>query len=171
MLLGNVSENEMLIPLEEDCWSVKDHVAHVVIWEKRLIEWLNVVERGEVPRQLPPGMTWDDLDRWNEQTFEENSGRELKEVLADFNHFADEVVQVVEAIPEDLLMASGFSRVAFRIAALGDGGSEYILALPRASRDYQELARNKNIQRVMVPHLQEMRSGRARPFVSFPPWL
>ena len=103
-LLGNVSENEMLIPLGDDGWSVKDHVAHIVIWEKRLGEWLKVVEREEVPQQLPPGMTWDDLDRWNEQTFEENHGRELKEVLADFNHFADEVVKGVGAIPEDLLM-------------------------------------------------------------------
>ena len=103
-LLGVVSESEMLIPLEENGWSAKDHIAHIVIWEKRLVEWLNIVERGEVPQQLPPGMTWDDLDRWNEQTFEENHERELKEVLADFDHFADEVVQTVEAIPEDLLM-------------------------------------------------------------------
>lgn len=103
-LLGIVSENEMLIPLEEDGWSVKDHVAHIVVWEKRMVEWLDVVKRGEVPQQLPPGMTWDDLDRWNEQTFKEDRERELKEVLADFNHFAEEVVQVVEGIPEDLLM-------------------------------------------------------------------
>ena len=103
-LLGNLSEDEMLIPTEENAWSVKDHVAHIVVWEKRLVEWLDVVEKGDVPQQLPPGMTWDDLDRWNEQTFEENRERELKEVLADFNHFAEEVVQAVEAIPEDLLM-------------------------------------------------------------------
>jgi hypothetical protein len=103
-LLGNLSENEMLIPLGEDGWSAKDHVIHIVIWEKRLVEWLHVVERGEVPQQLPPGMTWDDLNRWNEQTFEENRERELTDVLTDFNHLADEVVQVVEATPEDLLM-------------------------------------------------------------------
>ena len=103
-LLGVVSESEMLIPLEENGWSVKDHVAHIVIWEKRLVEWLDIVEKGQVPQQLPPGMTWDDLDRWNEQTFEENHERELKEVLVDFNHFADEVAQAVGAIPEDLLM-------------------------------------------------------------------
>ncbi len=103
-LLGNLSDNEMLIPLGEDGWSAKDHVAHIVIWEKRLVEWLHVVERGGVPQQLPPGMTWDDLDRWNEQTFEENRERELKEVLADFNYFTEEVVQVVGAISEDLLM-------------------------------------------------------------------
>ena len=104
VLLGNLSENEMLIPLGEDGWTVKDHVAHIVIWEKRVVEWLNVVERGEVPQQLPPGMTWDDLDRWNAQTFEENRKRELKEVLADFSEFTDEVVQVVETIAEELLM-------------------------------------------------------------------
>jgi hypothetical protein len=103
-LVGKHSENEMLIPQGENGWSVKDHIAHIVIWEKRLVEWLNFVERGEVPQQLPPGMTWDDLDRWNEQTFEENRERELNEVLADFNHIADEVLQVVGAIPDDLLM-------------------------------------------------------------------
>lgn len=103
-LLGNLSEDEMLIPTEENAWSVKDHVAHIVVWEKRLVEWLDVVEKGDVPQQLPPGMTWDDLDRWNEQTFEENRERELKEVLAGFNHFAEEVVQAVEVIPENLLM-------------------------------------------------------------------
>ena len=105
-LLSNLSEAEMVIPLKGDGWSVKDHVAHIVVWEKRLVEWLNVIERGEVPQQLPPGMTWDDLDRWNEQTFEENRKRELNEVLADFNRFAEEVVQVVEAAPEDLLMGA-----------------------------------------------------------------
>jgi len=103
-LLGTISQNEMLIPLEENGWSVKDHVAHIVVWEKRMVEWLNDVERGDVPRQLPPGMTWDDLDRWNEQTFKENSERDLNEVLVDFDHFAKEVTQAVEAIPEDLLM-------------------------------------------------------------------
>ena len=105
-LLGVVSESEMLIPLEENGWSVKDHVAHIVIWEKRLVEWLDIVEKGQVPQQLPPGMTWDDLDRWNEQTFKENCERELVEVLADFNHFADEVARAVGAIPEDLLMSA-----------------------------------------------------------------
>jgi hypothetical protein len=103
-LLGYVSEKEKLIPLGEDGWSVKDHVAHIVIWEKRLVEWLNIVERGEVPQQLPPGMTWDDLDRWNEQTFEENRGRELTEVLDDFNRYGEEVIKAVDTISEDLLM-------------------------------------------------------------------
>ena len=103
-LFGNLAEKDMLIPVEEGGWSVKDLIAHIVIWEKRMVEWLDVVERGKVPQQLPPGMTWDDLDRWNEQTFEENRERELTEVLADFTHFAKEVVRAVEAIPEELLM-------------------------------------------------------------------
>ena len=107
-LLGNLSDAEMLIPLEDDGWSVKDYVAHIVTWEKRMVEWLGVAERGDVPRQLPPGMTWDDLDRWNEQTHEENRERELAEVLDGFNHFAEEIVQAVKVIPEDLLMRADF---------------------------------------------------------------
>jgi hypothetical protein len=103
-LLGTLSQNEMLIPLDQNGWSVKDLIAHIVVWEKRMVEWLNDVESGDVPQQLPPGMTWDDLDRWNEQTFKENSERDLNEVLVGFDHFAEKVIQAVEAIPEDLLM-------------------------------------------------------------------
>jgi hypothetical protein len=33
-LLSNLSEAEMVIPLKGDGWSVKDHVAHIVVWEK-----------------------------------------------------------------------------------------------------------------------------------------
>lgn len=104
ILLRNISAEEMLIPLEGGDWSIKDFVAQIVVWEKRMVEWLHIVAKGGVPQQLPSRMTWDDLDCWNEQTFEENHRRELKEVLAEFERSADEVVRAVEVIPDHLLM-------------------------------------------------------------------
>jgi len=103
-ILDDLSEKEMMIPLEEGGWSIKDYVAHISIWEKRMVEWLAVVERGDVPQQLPPGMTWDDLDSWNAQTYEEDRERALADVLAEFNALGEESVRAVDAIPEDLLM-------------------------------------------------------------------
>jgi hypothetical protein len=50
-------------------WAVKDILAHISIWEGRMVRCLEEAIRGEVPQMLPPGMTWDDLDLWNEQDF------------------------------------------------------------------------------------------------------
>ena len=103
-ILDDLSEKEMMIPLEEGGWSIKDYVAHISIWEKRMVEWLAVVESGDVPQQLPPGMTWDDLDRWNQETYEADRERALTEVLAEFDALGEESVHAVDVIPEDLLM-------------------------------------------------------------------
>ena len=37
-LFGNLAEKDMLIPVEEGGWSVKDLIAHIVIWEKRMVD-------------------------------------------------------------------------------------------------------------------------------------
>jgi len=74
-ILDDLSEKEMIIPLEKGGWSIKDYVAHISIWEKRMVEWLAIVESGDVPQQLPSGMTWDDLDRWNQETYEADRER------------------------------------------------------------------------------------------------
>jgi hypothetical protein len=103
-ILNDLSEKEINTPLEEGGWSIKDYVAHISIWEKRMVEWLAVVGRGDVPQQLPPGMTWDDLDRWNAQTYEADRERTLTDVLTEFDALGEESVRAVEAIPDDLLM-------------------------------------------------------------------
>ena len=41
--------------------------------------------RGDVPEMLSPGMTWDDLDQMNEQTYLENRDKPLAEVLSEFH--------------------------------------------------------------------------------------
>jgi hypothetical protein len=34
-----------------------------------MVQWVGETLRGEVPETPAPGMTWDDLDRLNEQTY------------------------------------------------------------------------------------------------------
>jgi hypothetical protein len=88
-------------------WTVKDLLAHISVWERRMVDWLTVTLQGEVPRQLPPGMTWDDLDRWNQQTFEECRDLPLGQVLIEFAASYQAALQATEEVPEAALMDPG----------------------------------------------------------------
>jgi hypothetical protein len=99
--LALLSNEQLVQPGVEGEWSVKDILAHMTAWEKRMIRWVGETLRGQVPEMPAKGMTWDDLDQLNERTYLENRDRPLAEVLADFHHSYQEVLAVVEAIPEE----------------------------------------------------------------------
>ncbi len=88
-------------------WSVKDLLAHISVWERRMAGWVMETLRGEVPQQLPPGMTWDDLDRWNQETFDECRDLPLDQVLAEFDASYQAALKVTEEAPDEALMDPG----------------------------------------------------------------
>jgi hypothetical protein len=61
-------------------WSVKDILVHIAVWEERMRGWVAESLRGEASERPAPGMTWDDLDRLNEQTYLANKDRPMDEV-------------------------------------------------------------------------------------------
>ena len=103
-LLKLLSAEKMTRSGVQSNWSVKDILAHITAWEKRMVQWLAESLRGEVPQRPAPGMSWDDLDRLNEQVYLENKDRPLDEVLREFHGFHQEAFEAVESLEEgDLL--------------------------------------------------------------------
>jgi hypothetical protein len=102
--LADLDGDQMTKPGVEGRWSIKDLLAHITVWEQRMIQWLKQALRGEVPQQLPSGMTWDDLDRWNEETFLENRDRPLDEIMAESDRSYRQAVRAVEMMPEKALI-------------------------------------------------------------------
>jgi hypothetical protein len=102
--LAQLNEDQLIQPGVEGEWSVKDIVAHITTWEKRMIRWVNETISGEIPEMPSPGMTWDDLDRLNRQTYFENRDIPLAKVLAEFHQTFQEALKVVEATSEEHLI-------------------------------------------------------------------
>ena len=99
--LEGLDEEKMLQPTLDGDWSIKDILAHITTWEKRMVKWMEQTTQGETPQMLPPGMTWDDLDLWNEQTYVENKDFPLPKVLSDFHASFNQVLEIVEALSEE----------------------------------------------------------------------
>ncbi len=102
--LEALSQDQMTQPGVENDWSVKDILAHISDWERRMLQWIEESLRGEVPQRPADGMTWDDLDRLNEQIYLLNKDKALSEVLADFHGSYQQSLQAVEAMTEEDLI-------------------------------------------------------------------
>jgi len=102
--LADLDGDQLTKPGVEGHWSVKDLLAHLTAWEQRMIVWLKQALRSEVPQPLPAGMTWDDLDRWNEQIYRQHRDRPLDEVLAESDRSYRHALGAVELMPEEALI-------------------------------------------------------------------
>lgn len=100
--LNRLSEEQMLAPGVTGHWSVKDDLAHIVFWEKVLLDRLNGVLTGQ-PLKYPPIMTNDDLESVNNHSYLENRDRPLADVLLEFHRVYHELREAIEALEEAAL--------------------------------------------------------------------
>jgi len=99
-----VPEKWILEPGVEDGNSVKDILSHISIWERRMSDWLEETLQDKEPEMLPAGMTWDDLDRWNDETTLSLRDRTLSDVLQEFDASYRDALRAVEAASEEALV-------------------------------------------------------------------
>ncbi len=129
--LERISAQQMITPGVIDDWTVKDILAHITVWEKRMVQWLEQTTRDEVPEMLPPGMTWDDLDQWNEETYQKHRHRALDEVLTDFKLSYPQALSAVQEITEEDLIDP--ERYPWR-----DGRPLWVMVAANTSWHYKE---------------------------------
>ncbi len=108
--LNGLVEAQLLQPLGPDGWTIKDLLAHITIWEQRMVQWTRESLRGYTPERPAPGMTWDDLDRLNQINYLESKDLLLDTVRENFNRSHHQVLQVVgELSQEDLFDPTRFA--------------------------------------------------------------
>lgn len=98
--LSPLSAEDMLQPRVTGAWSVKDILAHLVAWEMLLMEWYQAGIQGSSSEIEPVGMCQTAMDALNQHIYEVNQWRSLDEVLAEFHASYQQVVTVIEGIPE-----------------------------------------------------------------------
>ncbi len=83
-------------------WSIKDHLLHIVEWQRFLLgflqgrtahEWLGVAER----------VSSMEVDAINDILYERQRERPVEQALADFRQSYDEVLAALENLPEENL--------------------------------------------------------------------
>jgi hypothetical protein len=83
-------------------WSMKDIVAHLTGWNRRLVAHLSAAGRGE-PEPPPPWpahlQTDDEVNAWIYESYRERS---LREVLEETRQVFQQLLAVIEGLPDDV---------------------------------------------------------------------
>jgi hypothetical protein len=98
-------------------WTMKDVLAHLTGWNRRLVADIQAVRRGE-PKPPPP---WpaeleEDDDKVNAWIYESNRGLSPSDLLADEQQVFEQLLAVVESFPADV-----------KIETVTDEGREFYL--------------------------------------------
>lgn len=91
-------------------WSVKDVLAHLYEWEQMVIGWIEAGQRGDTPAIPAPGFKWSQLPALNQQIYAKHKDRPLNEVLTMFQASYQQVMTLIESLPEEDLFTPGLYR-------------------------------------------------------------
>jgi len=100
-LLATMSEEQLTRPGVTGDWSVKDHLAHLTWWGRRVI---TVLHGGADPIDAMPGgeKTEDEI---NANVYAANRDRSLADIRADFEAAHHDMQQLIETLPDEALAA------------------------------------------------------------------
>ncbi len=109
--IAPLSEQQVTNPGVTGEWSIKDILAHIVTWERVLLDRLRAAASDTTPTfaSFPDGpqfaeLTEADIDRINDQFYRQNKDRTTRDVLTEFKAISPQIVEIVQMLPEDDLL-------------------------------------------------------------------
>lgn len=94
-------------------WSIKEIVAHIVGWHRELAPALERLARGERP--FPEGVSYEDVDAWNEKLAGAMRDRSAADVLREFAETHETFLRAAATVPEKRFREG---RTAYKIVDL-----------------------------------------------------
>jgi hypothetical protein len=102
VLLDQIGPERMEQPGVNGDWSMKDIVAHLTGWNRWLVARLQAAGHSE-PEPSPPWpahvQSEDEVNAW---IYESNRGRSVREVLDETHQVFQQLLAVIEGLPEDV---------------------------------------------------------------------
>jgi hypothetical protein len=80
-------------------WSVRDIVSHISGWHREMIPALQRIARGERP--VLPGVSYDDVDAWNEKFAATKRHTPVADVLLEFDRSHEDFMHAAAQVPDE----------------------------------------------------------------------
>jgi hypothetical protein len=109
--LSQMSDSELLSPRVMDEWTIKDILAHLADWEAHMLVWIAAGRQGDPVKSPGFGLTWEQIDLFNQRVYEAHRDQSLGEVFAYFRTVHSQLMEMVAEMPEEEMLTPG--RYAF----------------------------------------------------------
>jgi hypothetical protein len=103
-LLGEIGTARMDQPGVNGDWSMKDMIAHLTVWNQKLVAQIQAAQ-GNEPDPPPPWpahlVDEDDINAW---IFQANRDRPVRQVLDESHQVFQQLFAVIESLPGDVVI-------------------------------------------------------------------
>jgi hypothetical protein len=113
--LDQIGPNRMEQPGVAGSWSMKDIIAHLTTWNRRLVAQILAAQRGEAEPPPPWPAVLLDEDEINAWIYESNRNRTLQAVLEETHQMFQQLLAVISGLPDDVQIED-----EWRLVYLGD---------------------------------------------------
>lgn len=100
-LLAPLTEEQLTTPTVNGTWSIKDNLAHLSQWHKRVVNLLNAIQQGVSLPDPTPGMGEAEI---NEMFYQQNKDKSLQDVQVEFRSTFQQLVDGVKAANDEELV-------------------------------------------------------------------
>lgn len=128
-------------------WSTKDMIAHLGVWQNRLVDEMDRLEGGD------PLPEWGDLDAANLEIFEQNQRRSWADVLADTEKYTRNAIDRAAALSDEVLNTPVNAGRSFGRSILGESFMHWIDHLMNW---YLEHGDSANAERLIQLEMREL---------------
>jgi hypothetical protein len=105
--LSSLSQEQMLGPVVVGEWTVKDVLAHLADWEAHMLTWVTAARSGDPVEHPDPGLTWKQLNIFNQRIYEAHRDQPLEKVFEYFRSIHEQFMMMVEGMPDHEILTSG----------------------------------------------------------------
>jgi hypothetical protein len=109
--LAGLTPDDLVMPGVVGEWSIKDVLAHLADWEAHMPVWLAAARLGDPVAEIETGLSWKQIDAFNQRIYLRHCDQLLEDVLFYFHDTHRQFMSMVEAMPEDEMLERG--RYAF----------------------------------------------------------
>jgi hypothetical protein len=85
-------------------WTIQDVLAHLADWEAHMLAWVDAGRQGDPVSSPGYGLTWDQLEQFNQRVYEAHCQQSLEDVLAYFRSAHDQFMGMVAEMPFDEML-------------------------------------------------------------------
>jgi nicotinamidase-related amidase len=104
---ASFTPEEMVRPGVIGTWSIKDILAHLLEWQRMLMDWYEAELRGETPAVPAEGYNWSQLSALNQAIYERCRDAALDDVRSQLDTSHRHMLDVVASLSEEELFTPG----------------------------------------------------------------
>jgi hypothetical protein len=98
--LATLDHDQFTTPGVNGNWSIKDNLAHISAWQKRVLDFVQAVRDNRTPPNPTPGMSIDEI---NEHIYQANRTRSVEDVLSELNTISQQLIAGTQELSEEQL--------------------------------------------------------------------